>query len=70
LIAVVQHKTQLGGNKYIHGVTIWMSSDGNVQMMFWVKDAPTPQAAPQGQSVRRGQAPKSIVREHRVLAKL
>jgi hypothetical protein len=77
----VQHKTQLGGNKYIHQVTVWMSSDGDVQMMFWVKDAPPPEAAPQGQSIRRrlerqvkivkrGHDGRNIIKEHRVLAKL
>ena len=77
----MQHKTQLGGNKYIHEVTVWMSSDGDVQMMFWVKDSPPPKAAPPGQSVRRGPASegevvkrshdgKNIIREHRFLAKL
>ena len=77
----MQHKTQLGGNKYIYQVTLWMSSDGDVQMMFWVKDAPPPQAVPQGQSVRKGPMPvvkvtkrsqdgKNIIREHRLLAKL
>ncbi|KAF1928401.1 uncharacterized protein M421DRAFT_92650 [Didymella exigua CBS 183.55] len=37
---LVQHKTQLGCNKYIYQVTLWSDPDGDVQMMFWVKDAP------------------------------
>lgn len=78
---VVQHKSQLRGNKYIHQVTLWMSSDGDVQMMFWVKDAPPLQATPQEQASRRGLAQektivhrshdgRNVIREHRVLAKL
>jgi hypothetical protein len=50
-------------------------------MMFWVKDAPPPEAAPQGQSIRRrlerqvkivkrGHDGRNIIKEHRVLAKL
>ncbi|KAF3045874.1 hypothetical protein E8E12_002891 [Didymella heteroderae] len=77
---LVQHKSQLGSNKYIFQVTLWMSNDGDVQIMFWVKDAPPQQATLQGHGVRRGLAPevkvvnrsqdsRSIIREHRVLAK-
>lgn len=53
----MQHKTQLGGNKYIYKVTLWNDADGDVQMMFWVKDAPPPQAAPEGQLDRKMSTP-------------
>jgi hypothetical protein len=39
---VIQHKTQLGGNKYIYKITIWMDDWDYMQMLFWVQDAPRP----------------------------
>jgi hypothetical protein len=35
-----QHKTQLGGNKYVHQVTVCKDRDGDEQMMFWDTNAP------------------------------
>ncbi|KAF3009504.1 hypothetical protein E8E13_003824 [Curvularia kusanoi] len=37
---LVQHKTQLGANKYVYKVTIWTDNVGSEQMLFWVKNAP------------------------------
>jgi hypothetical protein len=72
LTTVVQRKTQLGGNKYIYQVTLWMSSDGDVQIMFWVKDAPQGQKNRRDltQVVHRSQDGKNVIREHRIFAKL
>jgi hypothetical protein len=39
---VIQHKTQLGGNKYIYKVTLWKDAWDYTQMLFWVGDAPRP----------------------------
>ncbi|KAJ8106913.1 hypothetical protein OPT61_g9226 [Boeremia exigua] len=33
-------------NKYVHKVTVWKDSDGDEQMLFWVKDAPPPEGEP------------------------
>lgn len=39
---MIQHKNQLGGNKYVHKVTVWKDSGGDEQMLFWVRNAPLP----------------------------
>ncbi|KAJ4993437.1 hypothetical protein SVAN01_00985 [Stagonosporopsis vannaccii] len=39
---LIQHKNQLGGNKYVHKVTVWRDYDGDDHMLLWVKDAPLP----------------------------
>ncbi len=81
---VVQHKDQLGGNKYVDKVTVWKDASGDEQMMFWVSDAPpSPHGGDTshddgiadsfgkaGEIVRRSDDGRRIIREHRIFAKL
>ena len=41
-IPVIQHKDQLGGNKYIHKITVWSDYAGDDHMLLWAQDAPSP----------------------------
>lgn len=81
----MQHKTQLRGNKYVHKITVWKDSDGDEQMLFWVKDAPLrPEEEetwnPVGHDmatsstiakmVERSLDGKNLIRDHLVIAKL
>ena len=80
---LAQHKTQLGGNKYVYQVTVWDDREGDTQMMFWVKTAPlppaeemeqdrsrTPTPEQEGGFIKRSMDGRNFVREHVVLAKL
>ena len=80
---LAQHKTQLGGNKYIYQVTVWSDREGDQQMMFWVKNAPlppeeeleqdrsrTPTPEQGGKVVKRSTDGRNVVREYIVRAKL
>ncbi|KAJ4311116.1 Mitochondrial import inner membrane translocase subunit tim8 [Neodidymelliopsis sp. IMI 364377] len=80
---LAQHKTQLGGNKYVYQVTVWRDSDGDEQMMLWVKDAPPPEEEEPdktkklqggvlagGKKVRHSKDGKKMMRKHIVRAKL
>ncbi|KAH6639025.1 hypothetical protein C7974DRAFT_387722 [Boeremia exigua] len=83
---LAQHKTQLGGNKHVHKVTIWKDDEGDEQMLFWVKDAPPPPVDDPWTTsdskglmdtfnkadnvVKRSVDGRNIIREHRILAKL
>ena len=37
-VSVAQHKTQLGGNKYVYKVTVWVDDEFYTQMLFWIKN--------------------------------
>ena len=80
---LAQHKTQLGGNKYVYQVTVWSDREGDQQMMFWVKNAPlppeeeleqdrsrTPTPEQGGKVVKRSTDGRNVVREYIVRAKL
>lgn len=80
---LAQHKTQLGGNKYVYQVSVWKDRYGDEQMMFWVKDAPPPEddgiktptpakddANADGTVVKRSIEGRNLIREYIILAKL
>jgi hypothetical protein len=37
--SVAQHKTQLGGNKYVYKITVWVDDNMFTQLLFWIKYA-------------------------------
>lgn len=82
---LAQHKTQLGGNKYVYQATVWKDRDGDLQMIFWVKTAPPPSGNIDGDKtsmslsggvdtinevVKRSADGKNVIRRHVVCARL